>query len=217
MQTTQTQAKSSKPLSSSVRAHVRGLNIDAKCGKGGVVNLVVRAQQQHKGIWGRIRQHFANALFRAGDACHPSQDNQALRVVLSHVIAAPVNDGLPDLANPNVRNVYPLHTTNGDAHYIALLVHEGVKRHQDGRRIASNNRFLWWKKGTDDVHRVAPSGQSSNVTGQATTAATRYLTVLLIALGMSSAYLLDGPSEIEASQAVAADLQDAIVTAKAAQ
>ena len=45
-------------------------------------------------------------------------------------------------------------------------------------------------------------------------AATRYLAAALIALGMSSAYLLDGPSEIEASQAVAADVADAIQTAQ---
>ena len=44
--------------------------------------------------------------------------------------------------------------------------------------------------------------------------AKRYLIVALIALGMSSAYLLDGPSDIEASQAVAADVHDAIQTAQ---
>lgn len=38
---------------------------------------------------------------------------------------------------------------------------------------------------------------------------------MLVALSMS--YLLDGPSEIEAAQAVAADLDDAIKTAEATQ
>lgn len=39
---------------------------------------------------------------------------------------------------------------------------------------------------------------------------TRWLSAALIALLLSSTYLLDGPSEIEAAQAVSADLQDAI-------
>lgn len=43
---------------------------------------------------------------------------------------------------------------------------------------------------------------------------TKYLMVLLIALGMSSAYLLDGPSKIEASQAVAASVRDAVTASK---
>lgn len=43
--------------------------------------------------------------------------------------------------------------------------------------------------------------------------ATKYLMVLLITLGMSSAYLLDGPSEIDAAQAVAASVNDAITAA----
>ncbi|WP_114968524.1 hypothetical protein [Rhodoferax ferrireducens] len=38
----------------------------------------------------------------------------------------------------------------------------------------------------------------------------RRLAASLIALVLSSAWLLDGPSDIEATQAVAADLQDAI-------
>lgn len=41
------------------------------------------------------------------------------------------------------------------------------------------------------------------------------LLACLIALLLSSVYLLDGPSELEAAQAVSADVQDAIVTAKA--
>lgn len=43
---------------------------------------------------------------------------------------------------------------------------------------------------------------------------TRCLIAALITMGMSSAYLLDGPSEIEASKAVAADVADAIKTAQ---
>lgn len=39
---------------------------------------------------------------------------------------------------------------------------------------------------------------------------TRWLSAALLALVLSSGYLPDGPSEIEAAQAVSADLQDAI-------
>lgn len=44
-------------------------------------------------------------------------------------------------------------------------------------------------------------------------AATRYLIALVIALGMSSAYLVDGPSEIDAMQATAASVSDAVTAA----
>lgn len=40
-----------------------------------------------------------------------------------------------------------------------------------------------------------------------------YLAATLIALILSSAYLLDGPSELEAATAVQADLSDAIAMA----
>lgn len=40
-------------------------------------------------------------------------------------------------------------------------------------------------------------------------AITRYLLASLIALLLSSAYLLDGPTELEAAQAVAEELHDA--------
>lgn len=48
---------------------------------------------------------------------------------------------------------------------------------------------------------------------------TRLLTwaiAAVIALLIASSYLLDGPSDIEAAQAVAADVQDAIQTAQVA-
>ena len=135
-----------------LRLHVRGLEIDAQCGKSGVVNLVVRADQQHKGIWRRFCQHLAHALFRAGDACNTGNDNRALRVVLRPVSGTTVDDGLPDWANPDISEVWPLHSANGDANYIALLVHEGVKRHHDGRPAARDGGCLGGQKGADDAH-----------------------------------------------------------------
>ena len=135
-----------------VRIEVRGLEIDAQCGKGGVVNLVVRTQQQHKGLWGRFRQHLAHALFRAGDACHPGHNHGALRVVSCQVAGTPVDDGLTKVADHNVRNIWPIHAANGDAHYMALLAHEGVKRHHDGRPVARQGGNFWGQKSADDFH-----------------------------------------------------------------
>lgn len=119
---------------------VRGLRIDAQSVEGGVVNLAVRANEQHKGVFGRLRQHLANALFRAADACHPGQDNGPLWVVSSVVVGAAADNHLADLADDRVRYVWPRHYALGEAHYQPLLIHEGVKRHQDGRPVSE--RFL---------------------------------------------------------------------------
>jgi hypothetical protein len=45
--------------------------------------------------------------------------------------------------------------------------------------------------------------------------AARWLAAAIIALLLSASCLLDGPPEIEAAQAVAADVRDAIQTAQA--
>lgn len=48
----------------------------------------------------------------------------------------------------------------------------------------------------------------------------RFLNLAIVAamvVALSASYLLDGPSEIEAAQAVAADLDDAIKGARTAQ
>ena len=139
--------------SQSVTLYVRGLQIDAQGGEGGIVNFVVRADQQNKGVWWRLRQHLANALFRAGDACHPGDHHGALRVVAQVVRAAALDDGLANGADRHVRQVWPLHSANGDAHYIAALVHEGVKRHYDGRLARGNGGFFGQEKGADDAHK----------------------------------------------------------------
>ena len=44
-----------------------------------------------------------------------------------------------------------------------------------------------------------------------------WLAAAIIALLLASAHLLDGPSELEATQAVAADVHDAIKTAQNVQ
>lgn len=150
-----------------LRFHIRGLEIDAQCGKGSVVNLIVRANKKHEGAVGRLRQHIANALFCAADACHPSYDNGGLRVVLCDMPAASLNDGLPDRTDPNVRDVWPIKTANGDAHYIALLVHEGVKRHQDGRPVTRNGMKFWRQKSADDSHGGAPGVLSASTVSDA--------------------------------------------------
>ncbi len=149
------------PARLSVLLHVRGLEIEAQCGEGGVVNLVVRAQQQHKGLWRRIGQHAAHALYRIADACNPGDDGGGLRVVLCEVPGAAVNDGLPKLAHKHVRQVWPLHAANGDAYYVALLVHEGVKRHHDGRPATADCEGFGWQKCADDAHAANPEVEGS--------------------------------------------------------
>ena len=51
---------------------------------------------------------------------------------------------------------------------------------------------------------------------QTTTTRLNWLAALIIAMLLASAHLLDGPSDIDAAQAVALDVQDAIQTAQLA-
>ena len=44
-----------------------------------------------------------------------------------------------------------------------------------------------------------------------------WLAAIIIAMLLASAHLLDGPSELEATQAMAADVHDAIKTAQTVQ
>ena len=129
--------------------HVRGLKIHAKRGNGGVVNLVVGADQKHTGVLWRLRQHLANALFRAGDLCHPSNHHGPVRVVRVGMPSDSINDGLSHCGDTNALEVRPLHLSNGDAYYNAFLVHEGVKRHQKHRWFAIFSG-RWGQKGADD-------------------------------------------------------------------
>lgn len=135
--------------------HVRGLVIDTQCREGGVINLVVRADQKHASAFGRLRQYLAHALFRAGDLCNPSNDHRALRVVQAHVQAKSVDDVLPNRADPHLAEVLPLNLPNGDAYYNPLLVHEGVKQHQHGFWRNALNR-LRGQKGTYDLQSTLP-------------------------------------------------------------
>ena len=132
--------------------HIRGLKIHAKCGKGGVVNLVVGANQKHAGMLGRLRQHLANALFCAADLCNPGNHNSPIRVVRVGMPSDSVNDGLTHCGNTDALEVRPLHLSNGDTYYNALLIHESVKRHQKSGWFAVLSR-RWWKKGADDSCR----------------------------------------------------------------
>jgi hypothetical protein len=149
-----------KKYTSLLQIHIRGLSIQAQSGECGVVDLVVGAQEQHKGIWRRIRQHFANALFRAADACHPSQNHWPIRVVEHMVGTSSVKNSLPNRAPSNVRHVWPIHGANGDAYYKTLLTHEGVKRHNDGRPVSSQLLKSCGQQSTDDFHvHISPEIQ----------------------------------------------------------
>ena len=50
-----------------------------------------------------------------------------------------------------------------------------------------------------------------------TTTRLNWLAAIIIGMLLASAHLLDGPSELEATQAVAADVHDAIKTAQNVQ
>lgn len=136
-------------------SHVRGLVIDTQCGEGSVINLVVRADQKHPRAFGRVRQYLAHALFRAGDLCYPGNDHRAIRVVQIHVPAKGVDDVLSNGTDSHVAEVWPLNLPNGDAYYNPLLVHEGVKQHQNGFWRNAVNR-LRRQKGTDDLQSSLP-------------------------------------------------------------
>ena len=141
---------------SSVALLVRGLHIDAQSVEGGVVHLTVRTNEQHQGVFGRLRQHLANALFRAADACHPGQHHRALRVVAPVVLGAALQNKLPHRADAHIRDIWPLHDALGNAHYNALFVHEGVKRHHDGRAVAGHRLDGAGQKSADDSQDWTP-------------------------------------------------------------
>lgn len=127
---------SANPARQSLTLLVRGLQIEAESIESGVVHLAVHAHQQHKGVLGCLRQHLANALFRAADACHPSQHNGPLWVVQPVVGSTPLEHQVAGGTEGAVRYIWPLHDALGQAYYNSLLVHEGVKRHQDGRAVS---------------------------------------------------------------------------------
>ena len=136
-----------------MRVHLRGLEINAQCGKGGVVNLDVRTQQKYKGVWERLRQNLANALFSVGDICHPSNEYATLRIVLQVVGRASIDDSQPSCADTSITQVWPIQCANGDAHYTALLVHEGVKRHHDDlSAVTSQFTTLRGQESTGNLH-----------------------------------------------------------------
>ena len=142
-----------------LRLTVYGLVIDAQATGGGIVHLTVRANEKQRGLMRRLLQHGANALFRAANACHPSHDNYALRVVAPMVIAQARNDRLAHSADTNVLQVRPIHCANGDAHYNTLLIHEGVENEQSGCLVRFQAKVLEQirivlrrQKGADDAH-----------------------------------------------------------------
>lgn len=136
----------------SLQIFIRGQVIDVQSRESGVVYLVARANQQHGGLVGRLRQYLANALFRAGDLCDTSNHNQPIRVVQRHVPPHAVNDGLTNLGDDNVIEVEPIYTADGDAHYQALVLYEGVKEHGDRIFPTSEIAGFVRQEGADDSH-----------------------------------------------------------------
>lgn len=136
-----------------MRILARGLEIDAESGKGGVVHLVIRAQQQHQGMLGRIGQCLAHALYRIGDALQFNQQHRAVRVVEVKVSPTAADDLLPDSGDTHVREIWPILDANRDAHYHALLAHEGIKRGYDGRPV-KQRRSASGQECRDDLHPI---------------------------------------------------------------
>lgn len=140
-----------------LRLWVRGMKVDAQVRRNGVINLVVRAQEEDRGMLGRIRQHIANALFRAADLLHPGQDHHAIRVVEVVMRGKPVDDPLPHFRAPHVLKGWPLHEANRDADDEAFLVYEGIE-HKQLLTPAQLIVMCGGKEGTDDTHVVSIRG-----------------------------------------------------------
>lgn len=140
-----------------VRLLVDGLQIDAESREGGVIDLAVRADQHHKGTWGRLRQHLANALFRAGRLCNPGNHNRPVRVVEILVPQASLKDEHAWLRQCQVFQRWPVDLANGDADYELLVAHEGVESHHQ-RMLAFKQFFRGGRQErADDAHRSTPS------------------------------------------------------------
>lgn len=183
---------------SSLRAYVRGLEIDTQLGECGVVNLVVRTEQQHEGFIGRIRQNVANALFRAGDRCHPSHDHNPVRVVEIVVGSTAVEHPLANVADPHVVEIWPIHGSNGEAYYQPLLAHEGVKRHQDSRPASDEFLRLRGQQSTDHTHGLSPLVDAFPSVAHCAPGEQKYRATVIEASGEKSIVVAHGPrTEIE--------------------
>lgn len=225
------------PEQVSLTAHLRGRVVQAKCGKSGVIHLVIGAEQKHSSPFGRLRQHVSNALFRAGDLCNPSQHNGFARVVRSVVPGERINDvpaGLTDLCTPEIR---PLYLAGGDAYYNAFLVHEGVKHHNEGWLVKAFD-LLRRKKGADDGHDDSLSALQSvhfpqhsavvvnpipqpdpelppKKVWETATFAGGVLIAFAAALGLGALAAYENcPSEVEAMQQTALAVEDADAAAR---
>lgn len=136
----------------SLRVLTHGLEIDVQRGERGVIHLTVRADQKHQGAWRRLRQYLAHAFFRAGDLCHPSQDQRAIRVVACVMRSATSEHSCADLGQPHVRELGPIQGADGNSHYQADIAYEGVQCHEDGQPPIDKIVGLRGEKGADDSH-----------------------------------------------------------------
>ncbi len=110
-----------------VRILFRGTVIDVQPTERGVVDLVVRADQQYRSAGRRLLQYIAHALYRAGDLLNPRDYNGLPRVVQRVVGGQTLHNGHSDRADAYVLNRLPVHLPNGDASYKAFFAYEGVE------------------------------------------------------------------------------------------
>lgn len=130
--------ESSQPARERLYLFTRGIRIEAYYGHGGAVNLAVRRQHQHKGLWRRLRQLLAHALFRAGDIVYQGHAHNALRVMHGHLGDAPPNDLTPNVRHLDAREVWPFpggDAPDSKAHYLPNAAHECSASGYDGRPI----------------------------------------------------------------------------------
>ena len=120
----QTPTPTRHPTQPLLRLYVRGMILETHAADDGSTHIVSRRDQQHKSLGRRLRQHLANALFRAGDLCHPRHYHGPLRIVELHVSAAPVDDLAAYVAQPYVLERLARDAADGDTHYQTLLVNE---------------------------------------------------------------------------------------------
>jgi hypothetical protein len=114
-----------------LRMQVRGLEIDMQCRKGGVVDLIVRADDQEAGLVRRFAQKVAGALYRVGDALHSREyDRRGVRVVELMVLQQLIGDLQAGGRQPQIIERGATDLANGDTHYDTAVVYEGVKHHQ---------------------------------------------------------------------------------------
>lgn len=142
-----------KPKTLLLRLRTQGLEIDIESGESSVVDLVVRAQQRHSTAIGRFGQYIAHTLRRAANACDPCDDQRPLRATEVMVGGQIPQYPLTKLGHVNIVERLCSGRANGETHYNALALYEGVKHRQDDL-LARFVPLGGWGESGNDLHKV---------------------------------------------------------------